>query len=63
MDRLKDPKGQLRDASVSWVSIVEKKLGLEMDDDSDDESDESSDIGKATSAKISHFQFELYQEK
>ena len=45
LDRLKDPKGHLRDANVSWVSIVEKKLGLEMDDDSDDESDESSDIG------------------
>jgi len=46
LDRLKDPKGHLRDANVSWVSIVEKKLGLEMDDDSDDESDESSDIVK-----------------
>ena len=55
MDRLKDPKGQLRDASVSWVSIVEKKLGLEMDDDSDDESDESSDIGKPLALKYPTF--------
>merc|ERR1711970_950324 len=41
LDRLKDPKAHLRDANVSWVSMVEKKLGLEMDDDSDDDDDDS----------------------
>ena len=35
----------MRDANVSWVSIVEKKLGLEMDDDSDDD-DSQIDIGE-----------------
>jgi len=46
LDRLKDPKAHLRDANVSWVSIVEKKLGLEMDDDSDDD-DSQVDIVKS----------------
>ena len=39
----------MRDPNISWVSMVEKKLGLEMDDSDDDE---SSDDGIGLALKI-----------
>ena len=36
----------MRDPNISWVSMVEKKLGLEMDESDDDESSDDG-IGSA----------------
>ena len=47
LEKIKNPKAHMRDPNISWVSMVEKKLGLEMDESDDDESSDDG-IGSAS---------------